>query len=206
MNMLDIQGTSLRAPPTHYKRSGKLYYVIGPSGAGKDSLIDSVRARFPNDLIVAHRYITRVADAGGENHVALTIEEFHSRQSKGLFALHWQAHGFEYGIGREVIDWLSEGFSVVANGSRAELSQARRRFGVALVPIVVQVNQPILRQRLIARARETEQEIECRLQRALQYVVPENEQVYIIDNSGNINDSLAQFSLLRLELETGEIR
>ncbi|GAL20638.1 ATP-binding protein PhnN [Vibrio maritimus] len=38
---------------------GKLYYIVGPSGAGKDTLIDAIRAEFPEDIIVAHRYITR---------------------------------------------------------------------------------------------------------------------------------------------------
>ncbi|CAH0530285.1 ribose 1,5-bisphosphokinase [Vibrio hippocampi] len=184
--------------------AGKLYYVIGPSGSGKDTLIDAVRVQYPDDLIVAHRYITRSADSGGENHVALTVEEFGSRRDKGLFALYWQAHGLEYGIGQEVMEWLAKGFSVVVNGSRAELSQARRCFGAQLIPVVIQVEQGVLRQRLVDRARETEQDIERRLARAAQYTLPQTQELCVIDNSGNIEHSVQQFSLLRAEFESGE--
>lgn len=193
-----FSGSSIPTPNT---TKGKLYYVVGPSGAGKDTLIDAIRVRYPDNLIVAHRYITRPADSGGENHIALHKQEFISRRDKGLFALHWQAHGFEYGIGLEVIIWLAHGFSVVVNGSRAELLQAQNCFGQQLIPIVVQVSSDILRQRLVDRARESALEIEQRLKRAMQYSLPENQSIYVIDNSGTIESSVNQFALLRNEFE-----
>ena len=51
-----------------------LVYVMGPSGAGKDSVLDRARTMLSVEAPVAfaHRYITRPADIGGENHVALT--------------------------------------------------------------------------------------------------------------------------------------
>ncbi len=53
---------------------GRLFYVVGASGAGKDSLIEYARnALGSRDAVVfAHRYITRPPTARGENHVALS--------------------------------------------------------------------------------------------------------------------------------------
>ena len=62
--------------------SAPFIYVMGPSGAGTDSVLARARALIPSDLPVAfaHRYITRPADAGGENHVALSEAEFERHQ------------------------------------------------------------------------------------------------------------------------------
>lgn len=101
---------------------GKLFYVIGPSDSGKDSLLRYARARLGpvSRVVFAHRYITRPVDVNGENHVALTKAEF------GLLAMHWRSHGHRYGIGREIDLWLAKGCQVVVNGSREYLPQARR--------------------------------------------------------------------------------
>src|ERR1700730_6969832 len=82
---------------------GRLVAVMGPSGAGKDALIAYVRPRVdPARIVFGHRYITRPADAGGENHVALSPAEFAARRAAGLFALAWESHGLGYGIDGEV--------------------------------------------------------------------------------------------------------
>ena len=51
---------------------GKLIWLMGPSGSGKDSLLEVLRQQEHSDLLVAHRYITRPATAGCENHIALS--------------------------------------------------------------------------------------------------------------------------------------
>jgi ribose 1,5-bisphosphokinase len=81
-----------------------LIYVMGPSGCGKDSLLRYARARLAGDpaVVFAHRYITRAAAAGGENHVELTPAEFATRLRKHLFALTWESHGHAYGVGIEI--------------------------------------------------------------------------------------------------------
>ncbi|NOI25040.1 ribose 1,5-bisphosphokinase [Vibrio mediterranei] len=183
------------------KRKGKLYYVIGPSGAGKDTLIDAIRADHPEDIIVAHRYITRPFGAGGENHVAVSEQEYLSRQQKGLFAMSWQAHGLCYGVGLEVKAWLDKGFSVLLNGSRAELAQAQQCFGSDLVPVVVNVELDVLRTRLQNRGRESREEIERRLQRATEFTLSKQEGFYPIDNSGDVQSSAKQFRHIRFQLE-----
>lgn len=163
--------------------NGTLFYVIGPSGSGKDSLMTYARAQLAGNpkVVFAHRYITRSASAGGENHVALTEQEFKSRQQAGLFAMHWHSHGCHYGIGNEVNMWLAKGCNVVMNGSREHLPYARQHYS-ELIPIWIEVTPAVLETRLRARQRETETEIKERLARAAEYRAPVGE--CVIHNDG----------------------
>lgn len=144
----------------------RLIYVVGPSGSGKDSLFRYAREKLADDpgVVFAHRYITRAADAGGENHVALTLAEFASRQRIRLFALAWHSHGHAYGIGIEINQWLAKGATVVVNGSREYLAEASQRFP-ELLAVSINVPVEVLRERLLARGREDAASVEQRLER-----------------------------------------
>lgn len=173
----------------------RLIYVVGASGSGKDSLMAHARTCLANEthVVFAHRYITRAADAGGENHVALTAEEFESRRKAGLFAMHWESHGYAYGIGIEVNQWLAKGMTVVVNGSREYLNVAAQRYP-ELLPVWIEVSLDVLRKRLEARGRENAQEIEARLARhpAIQSSTRTGE---VIRNDGELRvagDALAE--------------
>lgn len=144
----------------------RIIWLTGASGSGKDTLLDALRQTDPVRLLVAHRYITRPAQAGGENHIALSEAEFAYRREHNLFALHWQAHQCQYGIGIEVDHWLSAGLDVVVNGSRSHHQQAQQRYGSWLLPVCLQVSAAVLAQRLRQRGREDEAQIALRLQRA----------------------------------------
>lgn len=164
--------------------NARLIYVIGPSGAGKDSLLNYCRHRLAghSTVLFAHRYITRDALAGSENHIAVTSEEFAAREAAGLFALCWQSHGLDYGIGVEIDQWMAKGITVVVNGSRQYLDEARRRYP-GLLPVWIAVSPAVLRERLQARARESAPEIEVRLARAT-LVRPPAESGIVITNDG----------------------
>lgn len=176
---------------------GRLVYLVGASGVGKDTLLEAVRRRHP-EWMVAHRYVTRHSDAT-ENSVALTDEEFVARENSGLFSLSWQAHGFRYGLGIELDDWLACDKVVLVNGSRRALGKAREHFGEALLPVVVTAAEEVLRGRLRRRGRESEAQIEARLQRhrELRDALPD---VARIDNGGALDASLAAMERL-LETE-----
>ncbi|MDO8298768.1 phosphonate metabolism protein/1,5-bisphosphokinase (PRPP-forming) PhnN [Lacisediminimonas sp.] len=164
--------------------SARLIYVIGPSGAGKDSLINYCRHRLAghSTVLFAHRYITRDAHAGSENHIAVSSEEFAAREAASLFALCWQSHGLHYGIGMEIEQWMAKGITVVVNGSRQYLDEARRRYP-DLVPVWIAVSPEVLRERLQARAREGAPEIEARLARAA-LAAPAADGGIVITNDG----------------------
>jgi ribose 1,5-bisphosphokinase len=148
------------------KSNGRLYYLIGPSGSGKDSLISYARDRLKGDdaIVFAHRYITRPPQKNGENHIALSEEEFSQRLAKGFFSMHWQSHGYYYGIGVEIDLWLSRGCRVLVNGSRYYLPKAKERYSDLKV-ILIDVSHTELSRRLEARGRETTEQIKARLER-----------------------------------------
>ncbi|AUH01388.1 ribose 1,5-bisphosphokinase [Pectobacteriaceae bacterium CE70] len=171
----------------------RLIWLMGASGSGKDSLLAALRQQALDDLLVAHRYITRPADAGGENHVALSEREFICRQVNGLFALHWQAHQHYYGLGIEIDVWLGQGLDVVANGSRFALHQAQARYGAQLLPVCLQVSTSVLAQRLRQRGRESAAEIEQRLRRANNVVPADCQQLM---NDGPLSHTLLAFCQL----------
>lgn len=167
-----------------------LIYLMGPSGAGKDSLLERLRAATGAGPLVAHRYITRPANAGCENHIALSEQEFLRRRAKGLFALDWQAHEHHYAFGIEVDLWLLQGIDVVVNGSRAHLPQALQRYGAQLLPVCLQVSPPVLRKRLEQRGRENAIQIEQRLARAADYQQTLPIGCHLLDNNGDLGHTL----------------
>ena len=143
---------------------GKLFLVMGPSGVGKDTLLNYLRRHRPPKVLIAHRYITRRMQNGPEVHISLSEDEFLERKDLGLFALTWQAHGVWYGIGREVDMWLEKGSHVVLNGSREAFAQVRERFP-GCMGILIQADPDVVRNRLQARGREDAEEVTKRLER-----------------------------------------
>jgi ribose 1,5-bisphosphokinase len=135
--------------------------IVGPSGAGKDTLIrGALRAR--RDLRLVRRVITRPTDAGGEEFEGVSPEEFGRRRLRGDFALSWDAHGLSYGIPTAEVQGPGP---VLFNGSRAALPEASRVFP-ALRVILITAPDIILASRLAARGRETPTDIRARLVRS----------------------------------------
>ena len=92
--------------------AGRLIYLIGPSGSGKDSLLDAARPQLAErGCRIVRRVITRSAEAVGEAAHGVSAEQFAVMRTEGAFALSWQANGLSYGIPREIDDWLAAGMT-----------------------------------------------------------------------------------------------
>ncbi|MBC3779582.1 phosphonate metabolism protein/1,5-bisphosphokinase (PRPP-forming) PhnN [Pseudomonas sp. SWRI99] len=180
---------------------GKVIYLMGPSGSGKDSLIDA--AREPLGALgcqVMRRVITRSAESVGEEAVGVSPEEFLRRQDAGEFSLAWEANSLSYGIPVEMDERLKTGCHVLVNGSRANLRQAMERYPT-LVPILLTVRDEVLRERLRRRGRETPEQIDARLARNALFRDRRatDTPVHLIDNSGDLADAVKQLlDLIRL--------
>lgn len=168
------------------KKMGRLYYVIGASGVGKDSLLRYARP-FLNDapVLFAHRYITRPVELKGENHVLLSESEFIKRVRYDCFLFHWQSHGLRYGVGQEVQNWLEKGLSVVVNGSRGYLAEASEQMP-EIIPILITVSRDKLKERLEQRGRENAEQITERLQRASQFDGLTHPNLIEVNNDGEL--------------------
>jgi len=173
------------------RMTGRLIYLMGPSGSGKDSLLQAASEPLEaRGCRIVRRVITRSAEAVGEDALAVTAEEFEQLRRNGAFALHWQANGLHYGIPKQIDEWLEAGEDVLVNGSRGYLSEARKRYP-QLQAVLLTVTLPVLRQRLLARGRETVEEIEARLARNAQFrSAAEQDEVLILDNSGPLEQTV----------------
>jgi ribose 1,5-bisphosphokinase len=161
--------------------AGRLVYVMGPSGAGKDTLLKHARARLTGSpILFAHRYITRPPVAGDENFVSLSELEFEARLD--LFAFHWAAHGHRYGIGIEVERWRDLGRTVVVSGSREHFAHALAN-RPDVTPILITAPAAVLAARLAGRGREDCAAVASRLQRAAM-IEAAHPRVLRIENTG----------------------
>jgi ribose 1,5-bisphosphokinase len=165
----------------------RLFYVVGASGVGKDSLIAYARERLAEShtIVFAHRYITRPVESGGENHIELTYAEFARREQLGLFAMTWESHGYRYGVGIEIDTWLARGLAVVVNGSRDQVPAVRRRYPDIGI-VWVSARPEVVESRLQSRGRESREEIEARLKRNSRLGVAPPADVLRIDNDGTL--------------------
>jgi len=172
---------------------GILILVVGPSGAGKDTLLDAARAQLSDDqrIVFPIREITRPAEAGGEIHIPVDPAAFARRRADGEYALSWEAHGLGYGVPASIERDLAAGRTVVLNVSRAVLEEARQRFAAVRV-VNLSVPEAVLRQRLAARGREETAEIDRRVARAAAFVVTGDDVVTIV-NDGPLALSASRF-------------
>jgi ribose 1,5-bisphosphokinase len=168
---------------------GIMIAVVGPSGAGKDSLLNLARLHYRDDPRIGfvQRVITRPADGTTEDHIPATAEEFDARAAGGRFAVSWEAHGLRYGIPRETLDEIAAGRILLANGSRAAIDRFHAAYA-DLAVLEITARSEIIASRLAGRGRETAQEIEKRLARDTGDWRPECKHIRI-DNSDTLDDA-----------------
>ncbi len=171
---------------------GTLFLVVGPSGAGKDSLLDGARAALAGDdrYLFPQRIITRPADAGGESHRAVSVQTFAELRAAGAFALAWYANGLDYAIPAEIDRRLAEGRHVVVNVSRTIADDARRRYRPLRV-IAVTAPADVIAARLAGRGRESAAEITARLARGA-LALPQGDDVDVVVNDGSLETGIAR--------------
>lgn len=146
---------------------GRLVLVVGPSGAGKDTLIGLARAACADDgnVVFPRRVVTRQASSFEDNEQT-SLDAFWRAQMKGEFAVYWEAHGHCYALRRAIDDDIRAGRTVVANVSRSVVGAMRCAYaGVTVVSITAPPD--VLAGRLAARARDSDGGIAGRLGRAV---------------------------------------
>ncbi|KQV31963.1 ribose-phosphate pyrophosphokinase [Rhizobium sp. Root1203] len=167
---------------------GLMVVVVGPSGAGKDTLMALAARHFQGrpDVHFVRRVITRHGDAGGEHHLAVSPQGFASMEQAGSFSVWWEAHGLKYGIPSEVSVSLAAGNLVIANGSRSALHRFQAVFP-RLKVVNVTARAEVLATRLEARGRETHEDIMARLARG-PLTVRGDYDVVDLDNSDSLEE------------------
>ena len=147
---------------------GRLVLVVGPSGAGKDTLLGLARAACADDrnIVFPRRVITRETSASEENE-EVSIGTFQEALTRGEFAMHWEAHGHRYALSRAIDDEIRAGRTIVANVSRTVIAAMRRAYAdVVVVSITAPPN--VLAERIALRARSSDGKLESRLGRVVE--------------------------------------
>jgi len=179
--------------------SGRLFFFVGPSGVGKDTLLQWVQARVPADrcLVFAQRTITRPVGEG-ESHEAVDDATFLTLFADGCFAMNWRANGLQYGIRRSIEAYLRAGRDVVVNGSREYVPRLQKLYPDAQI-IWVEADVALIRKRVEIRKRETGAALLHRINRITQFTPPPQSKVIRLENSGPVDVAGHQL----LEILTG---
>jgi ribose 1,5-bisphosphokinase len=170
---------------------GRLVVVVGPSGAGKDTLIAQARAQLARDraCVFPLRLVTRAATAA-EDHLTISEADFAQAVSHGNFAFWWEAHGLKYALPASVDGDIRAGSTVVCNVSRGIVSGLRLHYA-RLVVVLVTAPADVLADRLATRSRASDGDLAQRLGRG---APPPAEFApdHLIENVGDIADGVTR--------------
>ncbi|MBZ9653296.1 phosphonate metabolism protein/1,5-bisphosphokinase (PRPP-forming) PhnN [Phyllobacterium lublinensis] len=168
---------------------GVFVAVVGPSGAGKDTIIDYARTALTGQsgYHFVRRVVTRPSSADAEDHDSLSEAEFSAAKRAGAFCHSWEAHGLHYGLPKSVNIEIERGAVAIANVSRGVLPALRQAYANLLV-VHITASHDALARRLASRGRESADDIRRRLMRAAPNPCDPSDAV-MIDNSGAISDA-----------------
>lgn len=150
---------------------GRLVLVVGPSGAGKDTLLRLAQTACvdDHDIVFPRRVVTRASSADEDN-IAVSPDEFARARDHGDFAVHWDAHGHSYALRLEINDDIRAGRAVVVNVSRTVIAALRQNYANVVV-VAITAPPDVLAQRLAARARHSDGNIADRLARSVENAI-----------------------------------
>eukprot|EP01080_Neovahlkampfia_damariscottae_P004819 gene4819-8405_t len=187
------------------KSSSKIFLLLGPSGVGKDTLKygarDKLQKNKDESVVFCQRVITRPLKEGdAEIHEVMEKEEFLKEKEKGTFGIDWEAYNFFYGIRNDLIlNPLKNGKNVLLNISRNKIEEAQNKYeskGFNVVVLEISADPEIIKNRLKKRGRETEEQINQRIQRHLEQrkkVIEVSNKIVTIENNGTIEEGIEKF-------------
>lgn len=167
---------------------GRLVLVVGPSGAGKDSILAGAKAQCAGRSTIRfpRRIVTRPATAD-ENHISVSQSGFDEAIRSGAFALYWQAHGLKYGLPISIDTDLRSGGTVVCNVSRGVVESARLRYRY-VTSVLITARADLLAARLKGRSRDSDGSLAERIERNERYA--DFSADIVIYNSGPLEEAV----------------
>jgi ribose 1,5-bisphosphokinase len=165
----------------------KLFFIVGNSGSGKDSLIRYVQKNFPSELKsvkVPIRVITRPPSPETEDFESVTVEQFQKLKNNGAFVLDWFIYELYYGVRKEIDEWMAGGHPVLINVSRNIIESAKSRYPNLKI-VFVRVPIDVTTKRIKDRGRENEESMKERMERASK-MQDQPDADFIVDNSGDL--------------------
>jgi guanylate kinase len=189
-----------------FRRSGILFVLSAPSGAGKTTLTSALRQK--PDFVYAVSCTTREPRPGevhGEDYHFIDAEEFERRRAAGEFLEHAEVHGRRYGtLKNVVIENLKRGVDVLIDIDTAGAASIRQ----SAEPVILEALADVfimppgldeLARRLRRRGSETEEQITTRLRNAASEMEHWRDYRYTII-SGSMEEDIEKFrAVMRAE-------
>lgn len=174
------------------RSDGCMVVVVGPSGAGKDTILRESRSRLHaiENIGFVKRVVTRVCDPKREDHHSASVDAFLEMSANGEFAVEWQAHSLYYGIPVDTAKRVASGEILIVNGSRSALPDFRGSYTRCKV-IWITASTAVLAERLSQRTTEDPATIRGRLARSVPHAAQLDD--LVIDNNGSLQSSIDMF-------------
>ena len=193
-------------PSLHLRRTGILFVISAPSGAGKTTLCTALRQK--PDFVWSVSCTTRAPRSGevdGEDYHFLSKEEFASRLGRGEFLEHAEVHGNHYGtLKGPVLENLRNGIDVLLDIDTHGAVNIR----ACGEPLILQALADVfllppdleeLRRRLLRRGTETGEQVEIRMRNAAKEMECWRDYRYTIIN-GSMEENIEKFrAVMRAE-------
>lgn len=172
-------------PPRSSGRSGRLFIISAPSGAGKTTLRRAALARFP-DLRYSVSFTTRAPRAGeryGHDYVFISPAEFEAGIRDGRWAEWARVHGHYYGTSAEVLESArAAGCDLLMDIDVQGAQQVCRRFPESVTIFILPPSLEVLEERLRARGTDRPEAIDLRLRNARREMEQKDRYRHVIVN------------------------
>lgn len=162
---------------------GTLYMIVGPTGSGKQALIDAVIEAKP-ELKRAPLIVSAQLSDNGCVVGAISPDRFLHLMRRNTFALQWDADGFRYGLTHDATKQLADGESLILSCDTAVLDRARELYP-NVQAIYITARMDVLRRRLASMAYGSETDIDMHLAQSAR-LRPRSEDVLTVDTSDSI--------------------
>jgi len=184
---------------------GRLILVVGPSGAGKDTLLGLARRACGDDgsIVFTRRVVTRVSSAFEDN-AYLSPQAFREAERQGAFAAQWEAHGHCYGLPRVIEDDIRAGRTVIANVSRTVVETMRGTYSNVCV-VAITAPPEVLARRLALRSRTSDGSLGRRLLREVGCIATADETIANTDSADLHAQQLVEIIKGRGRGESGDM-
>lgn len=166
-------------------KSGTLFIIAAPSGAGKTSLVKAISAKTDNtDVSISHTTRQpRHDEKDGEAYHFIDEAEFKNRVKQNRFLEYAKVFGNYYGTSR---DWVEQELALSKNiileidwqGAQQVKSQLRNSVGIFILP----PDYETLRNRLVGRQNDDQETIDRRMSAAREEISHYKEFDYIVIN------------------------
>src|SRR5215213_1539849 len=164
---------------------GNLIIISSPSGGGKGTLIKEILKRTPN-IGYSVSYTTRAARAGEENgrdYLFVSYQEFSDLIKQNEFLEYAEVHGNFYGTSKTRVDReIENGRDVILEIDVQGAESIVKDFPEAVSIFILPPTFEILRERLTARATETNENLALRLKNSFGEVQKFKDFQYIVIN------------------------